>query len=157
MPPVQAWHPERTGAIDIVIEADGRWLHEGREIVRAGMVRVFASILRHDSDGFFLVTPAERLAVTVVDAPFVGIDCDVRGAAEDTDLLVTTNVDDHVLVGPEHALTMRDGRPYVHVRHGLLAMLNRNAYYRLVEAGHLDGDEVCVYSQGVKFPLGQAA
>ena len=68
LPPVDLWHPERSGRIDIRIRADGRWIHEGQEIKRLGLVKVLASVLRRDEDGFVLVTPAERLLIEVDDA-----------------------------------------------------------------------------------------
>ena len=45
-PPLHLWHPELSGDIDIRIDTDGRWFHEGTLIERAAIVRVFASILR---------------------------------------------------------------------------------------------------------------
>ena len=75
-PPVHLWQPSRTGEIDIKIDAEGAWFHEGRKIHRQGLVRIFASILRYEAPDYYLVTPQERLRITVADVPFVGIDVD---------------------------------------------------------------------------------
>ena len=40
LPPVHLWHPEHCGDIDILIRADGVWMHEGSPIGRAELVRL---------------------------------------------------------------------------------------------------------------------
>ena len=37
LPPVHLWNPEHCGEIDIVIQADGVWMHEGSPIGRADL------------------------------------------------------------------------------------------------------------------------
>ncbi|MCZ6470008.1 MAG: DUF1285 domain-containing protein, partial [Gammaproteobacteria bacterium] len=65
------WHPELKGSIDIRIAVDGSWYHEGREFQRPALVKLFASVLRKEKSGYYLVTPVEKLAIQVDDAPFV--------------------------------------------------------------------------------------
>ena len=56
-PPIHLWHPELSGDIDIIIRANGDWYHEGGLIKRQQLVKLFASILRRESDGeYYLVT-----------------------------------------------------------------------------------------------------
>ena len=44
----------------------------GTEIKRPAMVKLFSGILRLDSDNcYYLVTPVEKVRITVEDAPFV--------------------------------------------------------------------------------------
>src|ERR1700761_8285019 len=126
LPPVHLWNPAHSGEIDIVIEKDGSWRHEGAKIGRAAMVRLFSTILRKDPDGIYLVTPVEKLRITVEDAPFVAVRVDREGAA----LKFLTNVGDEVEAGPEHAIRVEQGeggepRPYLHVRRGLEALIAR--------------------------------
>ena len=65
-PPVEKWHPEYCGEMDMVIRADGSWWHEGTRITREPLVRLFASILRQDEDGeTYLVTPVEKIRIEV--------------------------------------------------------------------------------------------
>ncbi|MCY4656652.1 MAG: DUF1285 domain-containing protein, partial [Gammaproteobacteria bacterium] len=70
-PPVHTWNPQREGVIHIRIQADGTWFHDGREITRKGIAKVFSSILRREGTSFYLVTPVEKLRIEVEDAPFI--------------------------------------------------------------------------------------
>ena len=153
-PPVKQWAPEREGRIDIRIDRNGQWFHEGTQFRRQSLIELFATILRKDDDGYFLVTPAEKLAIQVEDVPFVVIDLDVRGAEQASELLFTTNVGDYIIANDEHPLEMRNGRPYLMIRDGLEALVNRNVYYRLVEVGIEEADELWVYSQSQRYCLG---
>jgi hypothetical protein len=126
LPPVHLWHPAHCGDIDIVIKRDGLWFHEGSPIGREALVKLFASILRLDPDGYHLVTPAEKMKITVEDAPFMAVRVDQVGDA----LRFLTNVGDEVEAGPDHAIRVQadpltgEPRPYVHVRRGLEARIN---------------------------------
>jgi hypothetical protein len=160
LPPVDKWHPQRQGRIDIRISADGTWYHEGLPIRRHEIVKLFSTVLRKDSDGFWLVTPAEQLAIVVDDAPFLAVDFESKGHARSADLIFVTNVDDYVVADADHRIRVAsaDGqpRPYIHVRSGLDALINRAAFYRLAELATLEGSEYCVYSRGQRFTLGDA-
>ena len=134
-PPVHLWHPAHCGDIDIVIRRDGLWMHEGTPIGREALVRLFSTVLRLDPDGYHLVTPAEKLRITVEDAPFLA----VRVDRESDTLRFTTNVGDVVEAGPEHGLRVEsdpetgEPAPYLHVRRGLEARLTRPVFYELAE------------------------
>ena len=154
LPPVEMWQPDHVGSIDIVINNDGEWLHEGTIIQRQPLVNLFATILKREGDTYYLVTPAEKLAIQVADVPFIVTDMDVRGAGKNSDLLFTTNVGDYVMAGPDHPVAMREERPYLTIRHGLEARLSRSVYYRLVDYGIEQADHLYVYSQGQAFDLG---
>lgn len=158
LPPVQRWQPERVGTIDIRITADGTWYHEGAPFVRDALVRLFATVLRKDADDYYLVTPAEKLKIEVEDAPFVAVDMETKGRGEAAELLFTTNVGDHVVADAEHTLEVeeRDGqpRPYLHIRDGLRALINRAVFYRLVDQATVENGHLVAYSRGARFPLG---
>src|ERR1700735_1748393 len=79
LPPVHLWHPAHCGDIEIVIRRDGLWLHEGAPIGRPALVRLFSTVLRRDPDGFHLVTPVEKMKITVEDAPFIAVRVDRVG------------------------------------------------------------------------------
>jgi hypothetical protein len=161
-PPVHLWNPAHCGDIDIVIRRDGLWFHEGSPIGREALVRLFSTVLRKDPDGFHLVTPAEKLRITVEDAPFIA----VRVDRVDETLSFTTNVGDVVEAGPDHAIRVEtdpmtgEPRPYLHVRRGLEALISRPVFYELVElAAERDtpnGPRLGVASNGAWFAIGPA-
>ena len=158
-PPVHLWNPAHCGEIDILIRKDGVWMHEGSPIGREALVRLFASVLRLDPDGYHLVTPVEKLRIKVEDAPFRAVRVDRDGGA----LRFLTDVGDEVEAGPAHALrvetdpTSGEPAPYLHVRRGLKARLTRPVFYELVEMAEpatVDGIErMAVTSHGAVFPL----
>ncbi|WP_309605807.1 DUF1285 domain-containing protein [Phenylobacterium sp.] len=161
LPPVHLWNPAHCGEIDIVIRKDGLWFHEGTPIGREALVRLFSTVLRRDPDGFHLVTPVEKMKISVEDAPFIATRVDRVGAA----LRFLTNVGDEVEAGPENYIRVEVGqdgapRPYVHVRRGLEALIARPVFYELVEMAAErqtpDGPTLGVASNGAWYPVGPA-
>jgi len=73
-PPVHLWNPPFCGDLDIRIARNGLWYYLGTPIGRMPLVKLFASVLRKDGDDYFLVTPVEKIGITVDDAPFVAVD-----------------------------------------------------------------------------------
>ena len=82
LPPVERWNPAYCGEIDMRIAADGTWFYNGTPIGRPALVRLFASILRKDPERHVLVTPVERVGITVEDAPFQAVEMAVSGEGE---------------------------------------------------------------------------
>ena len=157
-PPVHTWHPEHSGTIDIRIDSNGEWHHEGRVMVRKALVRLFSTGLRRDEDCYHLVAPGEKLRIEVDDVPFVAIDAESRGKGADVELLFTTNVGDYVVADEQHQVWVQDPerspRPYLHVRDGLNALISRPLYYRLVEQCVINADGCWLTSRGTRFRLG---
>ena len=153
LPPVHAWNPEHEGAIDIVVQRDGTWLHEGTPFERQALVRLFSTVMRREGEAYYLVTPAEKLAITVEDAPFVALDFESRGQGDDLELIFTTNSGDHVVADAEHQIWVEHERPYLHVRDGLNALIARAAFYRLVELAEENADGWSITSRGAAFQL----
>ncbi len=164
LPPVEKWDPPYCGDIGMRIRGDGVWFYQGSPIGRKPLVRLFSRVLRRDSDGrHFLVTPVEKVDVTVDDAPFLAVEMEAAGSGADQVLTFRTNVDDIVRCGPEHPLrfaveAVSDGlKPYLLVRGRLEALLTRALYYDLVELAVTEGAEFGVWSGGVFFPMQKAA
>jgi hypothetical protein len=158
LPPVDKWNPPDCGAIDMVIRADGTWFYLGTPIGRAPLVRLFSTVLRKDDDDkTYLVTPVEKIEITVEDAPFVAVEMHVDNRGPDQVLTFRTNVGDVVEAGPEHPLRFEleedsDGlKPYLHVRGRLEALVSRAVMYDLAELGETveaDGQEVFAIRSG---------
>jgi uncharacterized protein len=161
--PVEQWHPPYCGDIGLKIRGDGVWLYRESPITRPALVKLFAGVLRKDADGkHYLVTPAEKVDVAVEDAPFLAVEMEVRGSGRDQTLMLRTNVDDVVSVGPQHPLRFgieagsQGLKPYVLVRGRLEARLTRALAYDLVELALKDaGDGLGLCSGGGYFALPQ--
>lgn len=140
------WNPPFCGDLDIRIARDGTWFYLGTPIGRAGLVKLFSSILKREGDKFFLVTPVEKVGITVDDAPFVAVDFEVSGEGDAQSITFTTQVEDTVTADPDHPIRVvrnpetGEPAPYVEVRAGLEALIDRKSFYRLVDIGaHKDG------------------
>lgn len=137
--PVHLWNPDFCGDIDMRIARDGTWFYQGTPIGRKPMVKLFSSIIRRDGDDYFLVTPVEKVGISVDDAPFVAVTLEVEGQGEHQVLRFTTNVDEQIEAGLEHPLRVvidpvtQEPAPYLRVRTNLEALVHRNAFYQLVE------------------------
>ncbi|WP_137390282.1 DUF1285 domain-containing protein [Rhodoligotrophos defluvii] len=168
LPPVDKWNPEFCGDIDMRIAADGTWYYMNSPIGRKPLVRLFSTLLRKDEDGkTYLITPVEKVGITVDDAHFVAVAMTVEGAGETQVLRFTTNVEDEVIVDDAHPLRFAreegtDGlKPYVLVRGRLEALVARPIFYDLVERGctrEVEGVSwFGVWSSGRFYPMAPAA
>jgi hypothetical protein len=164
LPPVDRWNPPFCGDLDMVIKRDGTWFYLGTPIGRMPLVRLFSTVLRKDEDGkTYLVTPVEKIGITVEDAPFIAVE--MNASRRDGEQVITfrTNVGDLVEAGPDHPIRFEtapgnDGvRPYVHVRGRLEALLARPVMYELIahgEEARIGGTTMfAVRSNGAAFPV----
>lgn len=146
LPPVHLWNPPFCGDINMRIARDGTWFYEGTPIGRFELARLFSTILKLENGKYFLVTPVEKVGITVDDAPFVAVDFTAAGSGEAQNLRFETNMGDRVIAGPENPMRFErdpetgEPSPYVHIRAGLEALIDRKSFYRLVDIGaHHDG------------------
>jgi hypothetical protein len=136
--PVHLWDPPFCGDLDMRIARDGTWFYLGTPIGRKPLVKLFSSVLKREGGDYFLVTPVEKLGITVDDGPFVAIDFTIEGEGRDQKITFTTQVDEEVTAGPEHAIRLAhdpqtgEPSPYVMVRGGMEALIDRKSFYRLV-------------------------
>ena len=163
IPPVHLWNPPHCGDLDIRISRDGTWFYMGTPIGRPELVRLFSTILRKDGDSYVLVTPVEKVGITVEDAPFVAVDFELEGSGQAQTLTFTTNVADTVKAGPDAPIRIeRDPKtgepsPYVRIRANLDALIDRKSFYRLVDICtseiYQGKDWFGVWSGGQFFPI----
>ncbi|MFZ4689525.1 MAG: DUF1285 domain-containing protein [Polymorphobacter sp.] len=165
LPPVHLWNPSHCGDSEMRIAADGTWFHQGSPIGRKELVKLFSTILRREPDGsHVLVTPVEKLDIQVDDAAFVAVEAISEGAGPHRRIIFRLNTDDLVAAGADNLLrvdTATDGtpRPYLHVRAGLEALVNRPVFYQLADiaideaAQAGSGTPPGVWSGGVFFPF----
>lgn len=164
VPPVELWDPADRGDSHIEIRADGSWWHQGGQINRPALVRLFSSILRRDADGsYWLVTPHEKQRVSVADLPFRAVELLSEGEGAGRKLLFRLDTGTLVAADAEHPLSFAqtggEPRPALHVRgaigNGLEARLTRSIYYELVEMALGEGsDPPAIWSAGTCFEIG---
>lgn len=120
--------------MDLLIDRDGRWIHEGSEIKRPEMVKMFYRILRKDDDGYVLVTPVEKISIHVAVEPFVLIDA----VFEDGIWVFTAKSGERIPLCEQHpmAISHHDAigdYPRILVRSNLWAHFHRNLFFRMAE------------------------
>lgn len=149
-PPLHLWNPALSGDIAIEIRRDGSWYHDGAPIRRASLVRLFASILRREDDGeYYLLTPAEKWRIKVEAHALLVTDVERRG----DELVVTLATGREAAVSDQHPVYIDpacDNVAVIRLWHGLTALFNRNAWYRLVALA--DADSV-IHSGGYRASL----
>lgn len=155
MPPVHLWKPERVYDIDIRIDREGRWFHEGSEIKRKPLVKLFASVLLHEEGQYYLVTPVEKARIQVEDVPFLIVEFQQSKSG----FVFRTNLDELIELSEKHPIELRKTElgelPYIKVRADLWARFNRNVYYQIVELAEEKDTKICISSQGSDFVVGR--
>ena len=141
IPPLEQWHPKHCGAMDLLVKANGEWWHEGQLIKRQALVDLFSSVLWKEQVKFYLKTPVEQIEIQVEDEPLFINQVDVVEIGQQNYIQLITTHQDIVIVDAEHPIFMREYagelRPYVHVRFGINALIQRAAFLHLVELGEL--------------------
>lgn len=171
LPPVHLWKPELCGEMDLVIRANGDWVHEGSLMKRASMRKMFSRILWKEEGEYYLVTPHEKVRIQVEDAPFLvtqshkGISTQIASGESEVacdSIIFTTSTEDVMALGKDCDLWIEEGedgaRPYISMRYGMKAMLHRHVFYDLVSQGferEINGRQhICIKSAGKTFSLG---
>lgn len=165
-PSTDQWNPDKSGDMDLFIDREGRWIHEGREIKRAKIVKLFSTILKFEKGEYFLVSPVEKWKIQVSIAPFFVIDA--TREIRDTKQAITlkTSTDDIVVISSENPLLVDksivegESTLLVKVRDNLMGFLSRPIYYQLIDWGQLvsqpnGGETLAIESMGKVFSLGE--
>ncbi len=144
------------GDIGLRIARGGIWFYQGGPIKRKTLVKLFSTVLVREDDGFYLVTPVEKVPIAVEGEPFVAVEMTRDGSGQDQRLTFRTNVDDVVTADAEHEVGFRaephgGHTPFVVVRDGLCAQLARPVYYELTELAVETDDGAGVWSGGAFF------
>lgn len=154
MPPIERWSPAFCGDLDMEIRADGTWWHEGTAIKRHELVKLFASILRRESDGhYYLITPVEKVRIRVALHPLIVIDAEPLQGSNPEILILTLNTGGQIPLDANHSLAVEPaagGAAFLSLDRGLTALFSRPAWYRLVD--RLD-DNGILHSGEQSFPL----
>lgn len=141
IPPLEQWHPKHCGKMDLCIKANGEWWHEGQLIKRQALLDLFSKVLWKENEKFYLKTPVEQIEIEVEDEPLLVNQVDQIEIDGKYYLQLMTTHQDVIIVDQEHPIFMREYggelRPYVHVRFGMNALIQRQSFYHLVNYGEL--------------------
>ncbi|MGB1159230.1 MAG: DUF1285 domain-containing protein [Porticoccaceae bacterium] len=166
LPPVHLWNPDKTGDMDLLIDREGRWIHEGREIKRQAMVKLFSRILVYEQGSFFLVTPVEKWQINVTVAPFFITQATRQTRNSEQIICLQTKTEDPVIVSSDYPIIMDSNiaqgetLPLVRVRDNLMGLISRSVYYQLIDWGYqvadsTGGNQLVIDSMGGSFSLGE--
>lgn len=156
IPPLDQWHPKHCGAMDLKVLANGEWWHDGQLIKRQALIDLFSTVLWKEDGKFYLKTPVEQIEIQVEDEPLFVNQVDQVEIDAKNYIQFTTTTQDLIIVDQEHPIFMREYqgelRPYVHVRFGINALIQRAAFFHLVEMGELleneQGESILVLQSG---------
>lgn len=156
IPPLDQWHPKHCGAMDLKVLANGEWWHDGQLIKRQALIDLFSTVLWKEDGKFYLKTPVEQIEIQVEDEPLFVNQVDTLELENKSYIQFTTTTQDVIVVDDEHPIFMREYqgelRPYVHVRFGINALIQRAAFFHLVEMGELleneKGESILVLQSG---------
>lgn len=165
--PVEKWHPENCGEMDLVIKNDASWWYMGSKINRKRLVKLFSTVLKKEEDDYFLVTPVEKIKIQVEDVPFKIINLQqIKDKKYAHPLIVMqNNIGELIPLNNEHPLEIKQDNngfplPYITVRKNLNAKLSRSVFYEIVTLAkptQLNGVEhLIVHSGDWNFDLGAA-
>ena len=161
LPPVHLWDPPICENIDMRIDREGRWYFMNSPIGRERMVRLFSRVLRYDQDGhYYLVTPIEKIRLTVDDKPFLIIDYSINFKNGKQIINFITNTLDEFELGLDHPLRVEvddlsnEPSPYVLVRNNLEGLISRNIFYKLVDIAEKSKGSLGVWSNNIFFKIG---
>ena len=116
---------------ELRVDRDGKWFHEGMEVVREDIRKYFSQHLVQNENGGYCVRVGEdESPVIVEDAPFVV----VRVIEKPEGALTLLLSDGGTEPLDVRTLEFKDSNvPYCRVRGGLEARFSRPAYYQLAE------------------------
>jgi len=160
-PPVHLWNPDLCEGVEMKIDREGNWFYQGSIIGRDKLKILFSRILKFEEDKYFLVTPTEKVPVTVDLAPYMIVDYEVD--SDHKNIILKTNLDLSIPLDKDHILELKnigdEQIPFVHVRNNIEGFISRSVYYSLIEIAlnqdNGSSDQLILKSFDCNFNLGQ--
>ncbi len=110
-----------------------------------------------------MVTPVEKVGITVEDVPFIATDIDIINKGKIALCKFTTNIGDSTYLEKYNQFNIlfkksnNEPQPYVNVRSNLFAKIDRKSFYRLIdfctETTYRDENWLGFHSNDIFFPL----
>jgi hypothetical protein len=160
-PPVHLWNPDLCEGVEMKIDREGNWFYQNSIIGRDKLKILFSRILKLEEGKYFLVTPVEKVPVTVDLAPYMIVDYEVD--SDYKNIILKTNLDLSIPLDNEHRLELKnigdEHIPFVHVRNNIEGFISRSVYYSLIEIAlkqdNGSSDQLTLRSFDCNFNLGQ--
>ena len=160
-PPVHLWNPELCEGQEFHIDRNGNWLYNDSPIKNYKLTKLFSTVLRKDLDGYFLVTPHEKVPVKVDLAPYKIIDYKILKNS----ICLSTNFDYDFILNKTNTTKLIEHNnilvPIVHVRDSIDGFFDRNIYYNLInfalENKFVDNDLLYLPSETSNHIIGKIA
>ena len=160
-PPVHLWNPDLCEGVEMKIDREGNWFYQNSIIGRDKLKILFSRILKLEEGKYFLVTPVEKVPVTVDLAPYMIVDYEVD--SDYKNIILKTNLDLSIPLDKEHRLELKnigdEHIPFVHVRNNIEGFISRSVYYSLIEIAlkqdNGSSDQLTLRSFDCDFNLGQ--
>ena len=160
-PPVHLWNPDLCEGVEMKIDREGNWFYQNSIIGRDKLKILFSRILKHEEGKYFLVTPVEKVPVTVDLAPYMIVDYEVD--SDYKNIILKTNLDLSIPLDNDHRLELKsigdEHIPFVHVRNNIEGFISRSVYYSLIEIAlnqdNGSSDQLTLKSFDCDFNLGQ--
>ncbi|KAF7768936.1 hypothetical protein PCIT_a3464 [Pseudoalteromonas citrea] len=155
--PTEKWQPSTCGLIDISIDSQAKWHHQGSEITRAGLVKLFASVLSCKNGIYTLTTPSEQCVIDVQDAPFLITAWYIHPVDIGSVIVCEDNLGRHWPLCEHFPLEIKQYKgqwvPYLMLPHGLTARLQRNVYYQWADIAEQDIQGAYLNSANTRYYL----
>ena len=110
-----------------------------------------------------MVTPVEKVGITVEDVPFIATDIDIINKGKIALFKFTTNIGDFTYLEENRQFKIlfkksdNEPQPYVNVRTNLFAKIDRKSFYRLIdfctETTYRGENWLGFHSNNIFFPL----
>ena len=160
-PPVHLWNPDLCEGVEMRIDREGNWFYQGSIIGRDKLKILFSKILKFENGKYYLVTPVEKVPVTVDLAPYMIVDYEVD--LDHKNIILKTNLDLSIPLDKDHQLELKkigdEHIPFVHVRNNIEGFISRSVYYSLIEIAlkqdNGSSDQLTLTSFNCDFNLGQ--
>ncbi|MDA8608273.1 DUF1285 domain-containing protein [Gammaproteobacteria bacterium] len=160
-PPVHLWNPDLCEGVEMKIDREGNWFYQNSIIGRDKLKILFSRILKLEEGKYFLVTPFEKVPVTVDLAPYMIVDYEVD--SDHKNIILKTNLDLSIPLDNDHRLELKnigdEHIPFVHVRNNIEGFISRSVYYSLIEIAlnqdNGSSDQLTLKSFDCDFNLGQ--
>ena len=160
-PPVHLWNPDLCEGVEMKIDREGNWFYQNSIIGRDKLKILFSMILKLEEGKYFLVTPVEKVPVTVDLAPYMIVDYEVD--SDYKNIILKTNLDLSIPLDNDHRLELKsigdEHIPFVHVRNNIEGFISRSVYYSLIEIAlnqdNGSSDQLTLRSFDCDFNLGQ--